>query len=166
MKKGGYFYNLTKGFLSFEEVIKEIISWMGEKPNFKYEVVVGCDSSSLQEPSFPIVVVVWRKGQGGRFFVKKVKYIRKFSNWKERILQEVYLSCDLAISLKSRLKEEIEKLKLALDFEFKYIHADVGEYGATKDMVKEVINLIKGSGFEPKIKPEAFVASAVADRYT
>jgi len=26
--------------------------------------------------------------------------------------------------------------------------------------------LIKGNGFEPKIKPESFVASTVADRYS
>jgi len=33
-------------------------------------------------------------------------------------------------------------------------------------MIKEVVGLIKGNGFEAKIKPEAYVASAVADRYT
>jgi predicted RNase H-related nuclease YkuK (DUF458 family) len=32
-------------------------------------------------------------------------------------------------------------------------------------MIKEVIGLIRGNGFEPKIKPESFVASVVADRY-
>jgi predicted RNase H-related nuclease YkuK (DUF458 family) len=52
------------------------------------------------------------------------------------------------------------------NYQFRYIHADIGENGATKDMIKEVIGLIKGNGFEPKIKPEAFVASTVADRYS
>ncbi|GAF87411.1 unnamed protein product, partial [marine sediment metagenome] len=42
---------------------------------------------------------------------------------------------------------------------------DVGENGQTKDMIKEVTGLIRGTGFEPKIKPEAYVASTVADRY-
>jgi len=42
----------------------------------------------------------------------------------------------------------------------------VGEQGQTRDMVKEVVGLIKSNGFEPKIKPESFAASVVADRYT
>jgi predicted RNase H-related nuclease YkuK (DUF458 family) len=33
-------------------------------------------------------------------------------------------------------------------------------------MIKEVTGLIRGNGFEPKIKPESFVASTVADRYS
>ncbi len=52
------------------------------------------------------------------------------------------------------------------NYQFRYIHADIGENGDTKDMVKEVVGLIRGNGFEPKIKPEAYVATAVADRYT
>ena len=35
-----------------------------------------------------------------------------------------------------------------------------------KDMIKEVTGLIRGNGFEPKIKPESFVASTVADRFS
>jgi len=42
----------------------------------------------------------------------------------------------------------------------------VGGNGATKDMVREVTGLIKGNGFEPKIKPESFAASNVADRFS
>ena len=40
------------------------------------------------------------------------------------------------------------------------------ENGKTKEMVKEVVGLIKGNGFEPKIKPFSFAATVVADRYT
>ena len=38
--------------------------------------------------------------------------------------------------------------------------------GLTKEMVKEVTGLIRGNGFEPRIKPFSFAASVVADRYT
>jgi len=33
-------------------------------------------------------------------------------------------------------------------------------------MIKEVTGLIRGNGFEAKIKPESFAASTVADRYS
>ncbi len=160
------FFNPTKGNLSFLEVVKEMMAYIKEKPDKDYEVIVGCDSSSDKEPHFPVALVILRKGEGGRFFLKRISYKnRKFYNWKERILQEVLISCEIAISLREALREEIKKEKLVLGYEFKYIHADVGTGGATKDMIREVVGLIKGNGFEAKIKPEAYVASVVADRY-
>ncbi len=157
------FYNPTKGNLNFSQVIEEISNYIFQKPDKFYEITVGCDSSSGKEPQFPIAIVILRKKEGGRFFLKKVKYKkRKFYSWKERILEEVLLSCQLALSL----KEELQKRILTKNWQFQYIHADVGGNGITKDMIKEVIGLIRGNGFEAKIKPEAFAASIVADRYT
>ena len=163
----GYFYNPTRGNLKINQVIDEILNYIKEKPEKFYDIIVGCDSSSGEEPHFPVVVVILRKGEGGRFFLKKVGYKnRKFYNWKQRILEEVLLSCDLALFLKENFEKKIEELPKGVDYQFFYIHADVGENGATKDMIREVIGLIRGNGFEPKIKPESFVASTVADRYT
>jgi predicted RNase H-related nuclease YkuK (DUF458 family) len=160
----GKFYNPTKGNLNFQEVVDEIISYISEKPEKFYDVIVGCDSSSGEEPDFPVAIVVLRVGEGGRFFLKKIHYQnKKFYNLKQRILEEVLLSCQLALNFREALKEKMKGKNY--NYQFRYIHADIGENGATKDMIKEVIGLIKGNGFEPKIKPEAFVASTVADRY-
>lgn len=148
-----------------EEMIEEIVAYLSEKPEKFYDVIVGCDSSSDQEPHFPVAVVVLRKGEGGRFFLKKISYKnRKFYHWKERILEEVYLSCQMALSIKEELEEKTKNRNL--NYQFRYIHADIGENGATREMIKEVMGLIKGNGFEPKIKPDSFVASTVADRYS
>jgi len=165
----GNFFSPSKGDLSLEQVLNEIFGYMQESPESHYEVVVGCDSPSSDKPFFPIAIVVLRTGAGGRFFLKNMHYpdnfLKRFAhiNWKNRILQEVYLSCELALSL----REELEKQnKLGLKYQFEYIHADVGEVGKTKEMVKEVAGLIKSNGFEPKIKPYSFAATVVADRYT
>ncbi len=163
----GHFYNPTKGNLTLENVIREILNYLNEKPHKFYDIIVGCDSSSGEEPDFPVAIVVLRVGEGGRFFLKKIAYKnRKFYNWKERILEEVLLSCQLALYLRETLEKEILKFEKIPDYQFRYIHADIGENGATKDMIREVTGLIRGNGFEPKIKPEAFVASTVADRYS
>lgn len=162
----GHFYNPTKGNLKLDQVIEEIFAYLQEKPEKIYEIVVGCDSSSGLDPYFPVAIVVLRKGEGGRFFLKKIHYNsqekKRFKNWKLRILQEVMLSCELALSL----KETFNHQNGIDNYRFRYIHADVGENGATKDMIKEVIGLIRGNGFEPVIKPQSFVASNVADRYS
>ncbi len=164
----GHFYNPTRGKLLLEEVIEEIILYMQKKPGKNYDVIVGCDSSSDEDPLFPVAIVVLRKGEGGRFFLKKIHFKKnerkRFKNWKMRILEEVTLSCELALVLREKLEGRILSLGDA-NYEFRYIHADIGKNGATKDMIKEVTGLIRGNGFEPKIKPQAYVASGVADKY-
>ncbi len=162
----GHFYNPTKGNLKLEKVVEELFNYISEKPEKFYDIIVGCDSSSGENPHFPLAVVVLRVGEGGRFFLKKVSYKdRKFYNWKTRILEEVFLSCQLASYLRENFEKKIQSSKQETHYQFRYIHADVGENGATRDMIKEVTGLIRGNGFEPKIKPEAYVASTVADRY-
>jgi predicted RNase H-related nuclease YkuK (DUF458 family) len=160
----GHFYNPTKGNLKIEGVTEELFKYISEKPEKFYDVIVGCDSSSGEEPHFPVAVVILRVGEGGRFFLKKIGYKgRKFYSWKTRVLEEVFLSCQLALYLRENFEKKIKDGNF--HYQFRYIHADIGENGATKDMIKEVTGLIKGNGFEPKIKPESFVASTVADRY-
>ncbi len=172
----GHFYNPTKGNLKIEEVIGELFNYISEKPEKFYDVVVGCDSSSGETPNFPLAVVILRMGEGGRFFLKRIAYKdRKFYSWKTRILEEVFLSCQLALYLREKFDEKISSLAKSyggkslikpFNYQFRYIHADVGENGQTRDMIKEVTGLIRGNGFEPKIKPESYAASTVADRYS
>ena len=164
----GYFYNPTKGNLRIEEVLEELLGYISEKPEKFYDIIVGCDSSSGEEPNFPLAIVALRVGEGGRFFLKKISYKdRKFFNYKQRILEEVLLSCQMALYLRENFENKIQESKNSnLRYQFRYIHADVGANGKTRDMIKEVTGLIKGNGFEPKIKPESFAASTVADRFS
>ncbi len=162
----GHFYNSSQGNLNLPQVIEEILGYMKAKPEKFYDIIVGCDSSSGEEPHFPVAVVILRKGEGGRFFLKKIGYKnRKFYNWKTRVLEEVLLSCELALFLRENLEKKVKSFSNSFSWQFRYIHADIGENGQTKDMIREVTGLIRGNGFEPKIKPEAFVAATVADRY-
>lgn len=163
----GSFYNPTKGDLNSNQVIEEILNYIESKPDKFYDIIVGCDSSSDKAPSFPVVLVILKVGEGGRIFLKRINYKnRKFYSWKERVLEEVLLSCELALHLREEFDKKIKNLNKNYNYQFRYIHADIGENGDTKEMIKEVVGLIRGNGFEPKIKPEAYVATAVADRYT
>ena len=168
--KNNDFYNPSSGKISFDRVCDEILNYMLEKPEYHYEVVVGCDSSSDDNPSFPVAIVILRVGNGGRFFLRKVKYSdvsgKRFYNFHQRILQEILLSCNLGLSLREKLDKKIGSQHKNLHYQFRYIHADVGENGPTKEMIKEVVNLIQSNGFEAKIKPDSYAASIVADRFT
>jgi len=46
------------------------------------------------------------------------------------------------------------------------IHVDIGHNGETRVMINEVVGMIRGSGYEVKIKPYSYGASKVADKYT
>ncbi len=165
------FYNPSKGIIKFGSLAEEVFSYMKQEPESFYEIVAGCDSSSDMYPVFPVAIVVLRKGFGGRFFLTKIKYQRmekkKFFTFQQRILEEVYLSCEVALRFREALKERISRCsKVSLRYRFEYIHADVGKNGPTKDMIKEVAGLIRSNGFTPKIKPQSFAASIVADRFS
>jgi predicted RNase H-related nuclease YkuK (DUF458 family) len=167
----GYFYNPTRGNLLLEQAMEEMVSYMAEKPDRFYDIIVGCDSSSEEQPNFPLVVAILRVGEGGRFFLKKVTYpagfSKRFESWRARILQEVLLSCELALFLRENFNKKIQSLpNNGFNYQIRYIHADIGEQGQTKDMIKELTGLIIGNGFEPKIKPESCIASTLADRYS
>lgn len=50
-----------------------------------------------------------------------------------------------------------------ITFEF---HIDIGTKGQTKTLINEMVGMVRGLNFVPKIKPESYCASAFADRYT
>ena len=167
LEAGDNFYNPTKGKLSLEAVLDELVLYMKEKPHARYEIIVGCDSSATEDPTFPVAIVVLRKGEGGRFFLRRIHYTtKKFYNLHDRILQEVLLSCELALWLRENFAARIDKEEVKISHALQYIHADVGENGPTRDMLKEVVGLIRGNGFLPMVKPESFAASSVADRFS
>ena len=68
----GYFYNPSRGNLTAGQVIEELVSYMSQNSEKFYDIIVGCDSSSGETPDFPVAVVILRKGEGGRFFLKKL----------------------------------------------------------------------------------------------
>lgn len=166
--QNGKFYNPTRGYLSPHEVVREMVAYLLERPHRCYEIVVGTDSAPSLEPTFPVAIVVLRKGEGGRFFLRKVKYPpeRKFYNRHDRILTEVLLSCELALWLRDAFAAEMKSVPVHPVFTLDHIHADIGERGITRDMIREVTGLIRGHGFTPMIKPDSFAASSVADRFT
>lgn len=164
------FFNPSCGELNFDGVIKEVFNYILSGPEEFYEIIVGCDSPSNERPTFPVVLVVLKKGQGGRFFLTKIRYPRtsqkRFFTFRQRVLEEIYLSCEIALKFRDIINAQIKEYKVPLNYQFQYIHADVGQNGPTKDMIKEVVGLIKSNGFEAKIKPESFAASTIADRFT
>ncbi|MGE4554820.1 MAG: ribonuclease H-like YkuK family protein [Candidatus Paceibacterota bacterium] len=154
------FYSPTGRFYTYSQLLKEIIDYIKDSPNFKYKIIIGTDSMNRETTDFVSAIIIYRLYHGGRFFWKRINYNYKIKDLRKRIYEEAMLSLKLAQEILFNLSKEKD---IRFDFE---IHVDIGNNGPTKEMLQEVIGMIRGSGFEVKIKPEAFGASKVADKYT
>lgn len=145
--------------LNLTGVVQEIFNFIQLAPNYSYKVVIGTDSTNSSNGSdFVTAIIILRIGNGGRYFWRHLKG-KNFHSLRERIYQEIYLSLEIAQKLIELLK------KNALPHFDLEIHVDVGQNGETKNLINEVVGVIRGSGFVVKTKPESFAASNVADRH-
>jgi uncharacterized protein len=153
------FISPTKGRLTFDQVFTDIVAFIQADADAKYKLIVGTDSQIREDVCYVTAIVILKEGKGGRFFYSRVWEPTKLS-LKQRIFYETSKSLTVAAKLAEKLAEE----GLA-DFNVE-IHLDVGEQGKTKEVIREVIGMVTGSGFDAVIKPDSYGASTVADKYT
>ena len=155
------FQSPTHGELSYQEVRARILSFMKEEPSRPYRLVIGTDSQPHNGAGIDFVtaIVVHRIGAGGVYFwertVEKKHYVLR-----SRMYQEAIMSLVAAEKLLALLGGDgISKYDIE-------IHVDIGKKGDTREMISEIIGMVRSSGWEVKFKPDSYAASKVADRYT
>jgi uncharacterized protein len=153
------FNSPSMGELDLREVIAEITKFIEQDTEKQYAIVVGTDSYTGNSVDYVTAVVVHRKGRGGKYFWQRL-HKPKEPSLRHRIYQETVLSIQTA-------QELMEKFKAGILAKYNLeIHIDVGQAGPTREMISEVVGMVRGSGFEAKTKPDAFAATSVADRHT
>ncbi len=121
------------------------------------KVCIGTDSQvKNRETEFATVIVFVRKGKGAFMYIHNETTQRKMPI-KERMLDEVSRSIDVAYSLC--------KLFIAFNVDME-IHADINTNPNFKSnsALKDAMGYIMGMGFAFKAKPHAFASSQCADR--
>lgn len=155
------FVSPTYGHLTFKEVIFRLGEFMHAQPRANYDVVIGTDSQEYPDRTdFVTAIIIHREGSGGIYFWQRTRDSKNGYVLRDRMYQEAVLSMQLS----QKFMEEFETEGI-LKFNFE-IHVDIGEGGRTREMVNEVVGMVRGSGFEVKTKPEAYGAASVADRHT
>lgn len=159
------FTSPSKGDLNLNGVVAEIAGFIEEDPGSFYRLVIGTDSQTRKsngetEIDFVSAIVIHRVGRGGRYFWQKRRQKKLFS-LRDKIYTETLLSLFLAQEMVPKLRKVISPAKYDLE-----IHIDVGPVGPTREMIREVVGMVNGSGFTAKTKPESYGAFVVADRYT
>jgi len=142
------------------EVASAVLSFMAVDPDRKYAITIGTDSELYNRTSadFVTAIVVHRVGNCARYFWRRIK-MKNLHTMRDRILQEVMISLDTA----KMILKQLEKLDTP-EFSFE-IHVDVGEHGESRNMIQELVGMIRANDFEAKTKPASYAASSVADRH-
>ena len=156
-----YYHSPTYGKVTLEQLKKIVGKYMRGDKVAKYEIIVGSDSQKVSGNIYDFVsaLIIHRIGGGGIYFWKRELQNKKIS-LKERIYQEATMSLETSEHFVTLFRENgISRYDIQ-------IHVDIGPNGATRELISEVTNMVRGSGYAVKIKPDSFGASKVADRYT
>lgn len=155
------FQSPTHGAVTLPEVRTHILTYMATDPEASYRIIVGSDSQSHNGSGVDFVsaIVVHRVGHGGIYFWKRT-IINKTYVLRQRMYEEATMSLAVAEDIVTLLqKDGCTKYDVE-------IHVDIGKNGQTREMIAEIVGMIRGSGFPVKVKPDSYAASHIADRYT
>jgi uncharacterized protein len=166
------FQSYTHGELTLQEIILKIKDFLEEDQTSEYSLVIGTDShektngikpkNGTKEINLVTAILIHRKGFGGKYFWRRQDR-RNIHSLREKIYAETLTSLTFASVFVPLFQDALKGKVLKYNLE---IHVDVGEKGATREMIKEVVGMVTGNGFVAKTKPYAYAASYVADRYT
>ncbi len=143
------------------QVRERILTFLASDPEKKYQLVIGTDSQPHNGAGvdFVTAIVIHRIGVGGIYFWKRIVN-KKHYVLRQRMYEEATMSLAMAETVLVLLhKDGITKYDVE-------IHVDIGKFGDTREMIAEIVGMIRGSGYAVKTKPESYAASKVADRYT
>lgn len=139
-----------------EEEVRSILIKEKEMAH-QLKVCIGTDSQRKgKEIEFATVIVFIRKGKGGFMYIHNEITARKMTI-KERMLEEVARSIDIAFALCS--------LFIAFNVDME-VHADINTnpHFKSHDALKEAMGFIMGMGFAFRAKPNAFASSSCANK--
>jgi uncharacterized protein len=148
--------NGRKIMQSISDEIKQAIE-NERSSGHRIQVCVGTDSQVKAGCiEFATVIVFVRKGNGAFMFINKETVIQKM-NIKERMMQEVSRSIEVAYEISPVL----EAFNMNVE-----VHADINASEAFKSNIalKDAAGYVGGMGFMFKAKPQAFASSSCANK--
>ncbi|MCH6265138.1 MULTISPECIES: ribonuclease H-like YkuK family protein [Neobacillus] len=170
---GHTFKNLQESKMAFEQVFERITEFMKCDPRGNYRLMVGTDSQVHRSHTIFITgIVIQNMGNGVWACIKKVIVPRKMTQLHERISLELSLTEEVVSLFTEEKKNELINIVLPNVYQGATFtiegHIDIGAgiRNKTSEFVKEMVMRMESMGVEPKIKPDAFVASSYANRYT
>lgn len=167
------FQNLQERNMSFEAVFERIIRFMKINPIGNYKLMIGTDSQVHETKTLFITgIVIQNVGKGAWACICRNIVPWKLTRLHERISLETSFTEEIVSMFTEERKDQMIEIVLPYLYQgatFKlegHIDIGAGRRNKTREFVEEMVSRIELTGFEPKIKPDAFVASSYANRFT
>lgn len=168
-----YFHNLKEQNMSFDDVFDRIITFMKLYRSGNFRLMIGTDSQVHDKFTIFITgIVILNEGKGAWACIRKVKVTRRMHHLHERISKETSLTEEVVSFFDESRKNIMIDIVLPSIYKGASFtmegHLDIGSgnRNKTRIFVEEMVSRIESIGLEPKIKPESFVASSYANRFT
>lgn len=155
------FDNIPDALLSFYERTKHYDSNMS--------IIIGTDSqsfNSVNDTKVANVIAAVCDGHGGIFFYE-VTHIGLLHSVKEKLQTETAESLMIAEKLVTAFESDEKYSGMYLNCPIS-IHVDAGnsEKGKTRLLIPEIVGWVRNSGYDVCVKPESYVASCIADKFS
>jgi predicted RNase H-related nuclease YkuK (DUF458 family) len=169
----GYFRNLKEQQMTFDEVFERIIKFMKLYRNGNFRLMIGTDSQvHIKYTVFITGIVILNEGKGAWACIRKSVIARRMEHLHERISKETALTEEVVTMFTEERKNSMIDIVLPHIYKGASFtmegHLDIGSgnRNKTRIFVEEMVSRIESMGLEPKIKPDSFVASSYANRFT
>ena len=131
----------------FDRTIDELVG------DDDFHIHVGTDSKNRgQFTHFVTVVAILRPGQGARVIYRSLR-VPRLRSLAQRLIQEAQMSIETGMLLDERVPQDIVL----------HIDANPDERHRSARYARSLAGMGIGSGFQVRLKPEAWCASHVAD---
>lgn len=128
--------------------------------NKNYTVHIGTDShrakGEFKNHTFATVICLYEQGKGADYYFRRVTKEGKYTNLRQRIMDEVSYSVDTAVML----LDYIPNNRIV-------VHADVNSDPKHKtfNFLGQIRSWVSSVGFKFECKPDAWASSGVADKH-
>lgn len=167
------FHNIKEKNMDFDTVFTRIQDFMKRNPRGNYRLMFGTDSQVHPNRTVFITgIVIQSEGKGAWACIRETVVPRQMTNLHEKISYETSLTEEVVSLFDETHKNQL--IDIVLPHIYKgatftiegHIDIGAGKQNKTRLFVREMTARIASMGLEPKIKPDSFVASCYANRYT
>ena len=159
--------------MDFDTVFIRIQEFMQRNPRGNYRLMFGTDSQVHPNKTVFITgIVIQSEGKGAWACIRETIVPRQITNLHEKISYETSLTEEVVSLFDEKRKNKLIDIVLPHIYKGATFtiegHVDIGagKKNKTRLFVREMTSRIESMGIEPKIKPDSFVASCYANRYT
>ncbi|NLN66274.1 MAG: hypothetical protein GX144_12885 [Clostridiaceae bacterium] len=163
------FFNSTQKNFGFPEVVENIKKFIAASPEQKYRLAVGTDSQvNGKQTCFATGIHIHRIGQGAWCCILKKIENKRYDSLNEKISKETIITYEIMSMLNAQLIDTLCEYAVQHNtFDCRLeAHIDIGTKGETRKLIREMVGYFEGLGVDAKIKPDSFVASSYADRFS